>query len=182
MRPLVATGWAALVVWVLVVAAGRGDGGEPARRRSIKSAVRPSPGDLALTCDLLAVAVTAGLTPVLALRAALEAVPRSLVAGIAAVLADVDGGARLVVALERVATAEPTLRPLFDLLVTSECSGAPVGASLTRLGMAERSRGRQASLAHARKVPVRLLFPLVFLLLPAFLVLTVGPALIAGLG
>ena len=35
--------------------------------------------------------------------------------------------------------------------------------------------------AHARRVPVRLLFPLVFLVLPAFVLLTVVPGLAAGL-
>ena len=39
-----------------------------------------------------------------------------------------------------------------------------------------------AAEAHARRIPVRLLFPLVFLVLPAFVLLTVVPGLAAGLG
>jgi hypothetical protein len=35
-------------------------------------------------------------------------------------------------------------------------------------------------MARARTVPVRLLFPLVFLVLPAFLVLTVAPVVLAA--
>jgi len=41
---------------------------------------------------------------------------------------------------------------------------------------------RRAAEAHARRIPVRLLFPLVFLVLPAFVLLTVVPGLAAGLG
>src|SRR5436190_172863 len=58
---------------------------------------------------------------------------------------------------------------------------APVGDALARLAGEERAALRRRAEAHARKVPVRLLFPLVFLVLPAFVLLTVVPGLAAGL-
>ena len=55
-------------------------------------------------------------------------------------------------------------------------------AALERLAVEERTPLRRRAEARARKVPVRLLFPLVFLVLPAFGLLTVVPALLAGFG
>ena len=55
-------------------------------------------------------------------------------------------------------------------------------APLARLADEDRAALRRAAEAHARRVPVRLLFPLVFLVLPAFVLLTVVPGLAAGLG
>ena len=64
-------------------------------------------------------------------------------------------------------------------LVASERYGAPVAAGLERLaGEVRRDRRRRAEEA-ARRVPVKLLFPLVGCTLPAFGLLTVAP-LIAG--
>ena len=75
----------------------------------------------------------------------------------------------------------PRLRPLADALLASDRLGAPVGPALARLATEERAALRRRAEAHARRVPVRLLFPLVFLVLPAFVLLTVVPGLAAGL-
>jgi tight adherence protein C len=74
----------------------------------------------------------------------------------------------------------PSLRPLVDALLASERYGAPVGVALARLAVEQRAAVRRRAEARARTVPVRLLFPLVFLVLPAFGLLTVVPALLAG--
>jgi hypothetical protein len=63
----------------------------------------------------------------------------------------------------------------------AERDGAPIADLLARLADDARAVVRRRSEAHARRVPVRLLFPLVFLVLPAFGLLTVVPALAAGL-
>lgn len=200
MRLALALGWAALVVLPLLASAARaGQGGpdgeagqaahERARppvgftrpRRRHGGAGRPTPSEVAFTCDLVAVATTAGLTPFLALGVAAEVAAPTVAPHLAAVLTATSGGAPLADALEQAGSADPALRPVFELLVTSERSGARVGALFTRLATDERARARRIALARARRVPVRLLFPLVFLLLPSFLVLTVAPVLIAGL-
>jgi tight adherence protein C len=59
--------------------------------------------------------------------------------------------------------------------------GAPLGPALERIGLELRlDRRRQAEL-EARRVPVRLLGPLVSCILPAFALLTVVPLLVASL-
>ena len=53
--------------------------------------------------------------------------------------------------------------------------------ALTRLAHDVRADLRRRAEARARTLPVKLLFPLVFLVLPAFGLLTVVPALLAAL-
>jgi hypothetical protein len=73
------------------------------------------------------------------------------------------------------------LAPLADALLASDRLGAPVAPALARLATEQRIAARRRSEVHARRVPVRLLFPLVFLVLPAFVLLTVVPGLASGL-
>ena len=141
------------------------------------------PGDeaVALTADLLAVALGAGLTPYLALGLAGRAAPESVATRLASVMARAEAGQRLADALDAEALATPALAPLLTLLASSERFGAPIEAPLSRLAVTSRGRARRRALARARTVPVRLLFPLVFLVLPAFLILTVIPVVLAAL-
>jgi tight adherence protein B len=66
------------------------------------------------------------------------------------------------------------------VLLLSERTGAPVAPLLARLAATGRDDARRDALTWARRLPVRLLFPLVFLILPAFLLMTVAPVLLAG--
>ena len=90
-------------------------------------------------------------------------------------------GATFAEALDDVAARAPSLRPLADALLASDRLGAPVGPALARLAAEQRAELRRHAETHARRVPVRLLFPLVFVVLPAFGLLTVIPTLLAGL-
>jgi tight adherence protein C len=90
-------------------------------------------------------------------------------------------GASFDTALERAVHDAPLLRPLADALLASDRLGVPVAPALARLASEERTALRRRAEAHARRVPVRLLFPLVFLVLPAFVVLTLVPGLASGL-
>ncbi len=65
------------------------------------------------------------------------------------------------------------------MLVASERYGSPLGPALERLADEARRQRRQRAEEAARKIPVKLLFPLVSCTLPAFALLTVAP-LIAG--
>jgi tight adherence protein C len=137
---------------------------------------------LPVTIDLLAVAISAGCTPYLAVAVAAEWAPAPLSARLHDVRRSCDLGAGFADALEATAEATPALAPLADALLSSDRFGAPVGDALVRLAAEERADLRRRAEAHARRVPVRLLFPLVFLVLPAFALLTVAPALLEGLG
>ena len=136
---------------------------------------------MALTADLLAVAVAAGLTPFLALQVAAKFGPQPAAGRLADILTAVADGRRLAEALDEEAARSPALARLLAVLAASERSGAPAGAALGRLAAATRAEARRRAMARARTVPVRLLFPLVFLVLPAFLVLTVAPLVLAAL-
>ncbi len=74
------------------------------------------------------------------------------------------------------------LKPALDNLAidANDRLGAPVGPALDRLAATVRAEVRRRDEARARTVPVRLLFPLVFLVLPAFGLLTVVPALLVS--
>ena len=147
----------------------------------MKAAGDVPPEAVALTADLLAMAVAAGLTPFLALELALRFSPESSAGALGAVLQAVEGGLGLAAALDGEAARSPAFAPVLALLAASERSGAPVAVQLRRLAAQIRAQGRRRAMARARTVPVRLLFPLVFLVLPAFLLLTVAPVVLASL-
>jgi tight adherence protein C len=131
---------------------------------------------------LLGVAVGAGCTPYLAVEVAASWSPPAVAASLSAVLRACALGVSFDTALTDAVRATPRLRPLGDALLAAERFGSPVGPVLARLAAEERTALRRRAEAHARRVPVRLLFPLVFLVLPAFVVLTVVPGVAAGLG
>ena len=137
--------------------------------------------ELPIALDLLGVAIGAGCTPYLAVEVASRWAPPVVAASFASVLGACALGASFDAALDDAARSAPPLRPLVDALLASDRLGAPVGPALARLSSEERAALRRRAETHARRVPVRLLFPLVFLVLPAFVLLTVVPGLAAGL-
>ncbi len=137
--------------------------------------------ELPVAIDLLAVAVGAGCTPYLAVGVAAQWSPPAVAAHLDEVRRDCTLGVGFAQALDRVASDCPILQPLADALLASDRYGAPVGDALTRLASEERAALRRRAEARARTVPVRLLFPLVFLVLPAFGLLSVVPVLLVGL-
>jgi len=136
--------------------------------------------ELPVTLDLLAVAVEAGCTPYLAVDLAQRWAPPAMSARLGEVREACALGATLGDALIDLGARAPRLRPLSDALLASDRLGAPVGPALAGLADEERAELRRRAEAHARRVPVRLLFPLVFAVLPAFGLLTVVPTLLAG--
>ena len=137
--------------------------------------------ELPIAIDLLGVAIGAGCTPYLAVEIASRWASPAVAAPFASVLGACALGASFDAALDDAALAVPRLRPLVDALLASDRLGAPVGPALARLAGEERAALRRRAEAHARRVPVRLLFPLTFLVLPAFVLITVVPGLAAGL-
>jgi tight adherence protein C len=130
--------------------------------------------------DLFVLAVGAGLTVALAVEAVARRGDGPLAAELRAVVAEVAMGRRLADALEDLPgrVGEP-VRPLVAALVASERYGAPLSAGLERLAVEVRRDRRRRAEEAARRIPVKLLFPLVGCTLPAFALLTVAP-LVAG--
>lgn len=150
-------------------------------RRTRRARARAIERSLPLALDVLTVASRAGYTTRLALRATARWSPEQLREVLMSVERQCQLGAGLASALDDLAAREPALAPAASALAVTERSGAPTAELLARLAGEARAGFRRRAEAHARRVPVRLLFPLVFLVLPAFGLLTVVPALLLGL-
>lgn len=151
---------------------------EQARRRRADLRVAAA---LPVTLDLLSVALDAGCTPRLALDVGGTWAPSETAAPLRSACAATAVGAGLDAALGRAVDAMPTLAPLAELFVAHSRLGAPLAPALSRLAGEARSEQRRRAEARARALPVKLLFPLVFLVLPAFGLLTVAPTLLRAL-
>jgi Type II secretion system (T2SS), protein F len=164
------------------------DGVLPRVLRSLRARGRDRDTDVGIACDLpvaldlLGVAVGAGCTPYLAIEVAACWSAPPIAVALHDVLRSCSLGLDLESALDTTVRTMPRLRPLADALLVTDRLGVPVGPVLARLAEEDRTALRRAAEAHARRIPVRLLFPLVFLVLPAFVLLTVVPGLAAGLG
>jgi tight adherence protein C len=71
---------------------------------------------------------------------------------------------------------EAELRKLGNLLIDSDRFGASVGPALRSHAKYLRTRFRQQAQERARKVGVKLIFPVFFLIFPSVLLVTLGPA------
>lgn len=133
--------------------------------------------------DLFAVAVGAGLTVPLAVAAVAERVDGVFGAALRRSAAAIAAGQRCADALDDAADdLGPDARPLLDALRASEHYGAPLADALVRISAEVRADRRRRAEEAARRVPVKLLFPLVLCVLPAFALLTVAPLLAGTLG
>jgi Flp pilus assembly protein TadB len=128
-----------------------------------------------LLVDLVTVALGAGTTPALAVTRVAPWAPPTLRDDCVR-LADAPArGQRFVAACAEGARRQPALAPLLDALALASVEGGAVTPTLTRLAASARDDARRAAEVRARAVPVRLLFPLVLTVLPAFVLLTVAP-------
>ena len=138
--------------------------------------------ELPVVVDLVGVAVAAGCTPFHAVEHAArfgpECIPRPRSAASCRRAAR---GRSFDDALRDLGASAATLRPLADALRTSARLGTPAAPALGRLATEVRADVRRRAEAQARTVPVRLCFPLVLCVLPAFALLTVVPAVLSGL-
>jgi tight adherence protein C len=164
--------WAAPLV--RVVAAVR-------ERRSARGRDSQLRRELPVVVDLVTVAVAAGCTPYLAVEHAVRYAPGRAADAIGAVPRACALGQSFDTALRDLGRREALLRPLTDTLRTSARLGSPAAPALGRLADDVRAGVRRRAEARARTVPVRLCFPLVACVLPAFALLTVAPAVLGGL-
>ena len=147
-------------------------------RRSRLGHERAVSRELPEVIDLLALALAGGG----AIAAAVESVGARPIGPVSAGLATatrlVQRGHRLTDALGRIGPElGEAAQPLVRALTGSEHYGTEVGPILARLATEAREDRRRAAQAEARRVPVRMLMPLVLAILPAFVLLTVVPTL-----
>jgi tight adherence protein C len=70
----------------------------------------------------------------------------------------------------------PNVRSFTRAVVQGERLGVSIGSIMRDLAVDMRKRRRQAAEEQARKVPVKILIPLVFFILPSIFVVLLGPA------
>lgn len=129
--------------------------------------------------DLLAVAVAGGRTVPLAIDDVVGLVPGTVAEALAQCRRRAGLGKRLADELEALPAQQGELvRPLVRALVATERYGTPIGPSLDAAASDVRVRRRRAAERRARQLPVKMLFPLVVCVLPAFALLTVVPVLV----
>jgi tight adherence protein C len=150
-----------------------------ARRRPTEALRRSLPEAI----DLLGLAVAAGLTVPLAVAAVARRHDGPMAPELARVVEDAGQGRRWADALDDAAVRlGPDARPVLAALVASERYGAPLADALVVLAAEARADRRRRAEEAARRIPIRLLFPLVLCVLPAFVLLTLAPLLAGAFG
>jgi tight adherence protein C len=176
---------AVLVVGPVLTLAAAGCGVAIRRLRSIavqRRARNEIERSLPDTIELLVLLIHAGLTPVQAVRESAGVAPPSARPGFSAVVHHLDRGqdfSRALAALPEHLGAGAV--GLTDLIAGADRNGLPLSPVLESLAYEARAARRRRSEADARRLPVRLSFPLVACTLPSFVLLAIAPAVIAAL-
>jgi tight adherence protein C len=164
-----------------VIASVRRVLGAPRRIRAERRRADRLAREVAVAVDLVAVGVAAGCTPYVAVDLGAQWSPPLVGSALAGAVHATAVGQSFDDALRALGMTTPALRALTDTLRTSVRLGTPVAPALARLAAEVRTDLRRRAEARARTVPVRLCFPLVACILPAFALLTVVPTVLAGL-
>jgi tight adherence protein C len=130
--------------------------------------------------DLLAAGSTAGLSAEISFRQAASCLRGPLGADLQGVMRSVDLGVPWREGLAGYVewSRDLDLARMASVLARTETLGVSLRDATRELAATVREARRSSTLERARTAPVRMLFPLVFLILPAFLLLTVVPVLI----
>jgi tight adherence protein C len=133
--------------------------------------------------EVLVATAEAGMAPAVALPRSVSVLHGPIASELERTAREIDLGVPWRRALEHLVarTDVPSLRRLVTALSRSGRLGGAVRAALRGVAGELRASRRLRSEELARRAPVKMLFPLVFLILPAFLLLTVGPVVLATL-
>lgn len=130
--------------------------------------------------DLLFVSVEAGLGFDMALKRTIEKMPGPLSEEFNRALDEVNRGRKRENALRAIAhrTGVNDLSTFISAVIQSEQLGSNIANMLRIQSSSMRQKRRQRAEELAMKVPIKMLFPLVFLMLPSLFVVILGPAVI----
>ena len=143
-----------------------------AHRRAIAAALPDA-------IEFLVLIVHAGLSPTQAVLEAAQHAPAETRAGFAATAHRLQRGQGLGEALTAlVDELGPVARPIADGIAAAERYGLPLAPLLDNLAEQAHAARRRLAEAEARRLPVRLSFPLVACTLPSFALLAVVPAVL----
>ena len=130
--------------------------------------------------DLLVVTIEAGLGILASMRVAAEGLPDPLGQELRLTLQEQRMGLSVFEAIEslgRRANA-PNMRVFVRALIQGEKLGVSIGTTMRNVAHEMRKRRKAAAEEKAQKMPIKLLFPLVFLIFPAIMIVLLVPALI----
>jgi tight adherence protein C len=131
--------------------------------------------------DLLVVTVEAGLSLSAALQLAGERLKGPLGDELRIVLQEQRMGLTPVQALENMVGRCPTpaVESFTRAMVQGQLLGVSIGQILRSQAIEMRKRRRAAAEQQAQKAPIKMLFPLVFMIFPALFVVILGPAVVS---
>ncbi|HEX6702171.1 MAG TPA: type II secretion system F family protein [Gaiellaceae bacterium] len=130
--------------------------------------------------DLLVVTVEAGLGFVGSLQMASDRLTGTLGQELRLTLQEQNMGLSINEALANTMARcdTPSMRSFVRSIVQGETLGVSIGQIMRDLATEMRRRRKQSAEERAQKAPIKILFPLVFLIFPAMFVVLLGPALI----
>jgi tight adherence protein C len=131
--------------------------------------------------DLLVVTIEAGLSLSAALQLAGDRLKGPLGDELRIVLQEQRMGLTPVQALENMVNRCPTpaVESFVRAMVQGQLLGVSIGQILRSLAIEMRKRRRAQAEQQAQKAPIKMLFPLVFMIFPALFVVILGPAVVS---
>ena len=136
--------------------------------------------DLPDSVDLLVISIQAGLGFDAALAQLAKNTTGPLAGEFFRVLKEMQIGKSRREAFQALAdrVGAPDVRHFVGAIVQADALGVPIANVLATQAKEMRSRRRQRAEEQAQKVPVKILFPLIFFVLPALLIVILGPAVL----
>jgi len=130
--------------------------------------------------DLLVVTIEAGLGILASMRVASEGLADPLGQELRLTLQEQRMGLSVFEAIESLGKRAnaPNVRIFVRALIQGEKLGVSIGTTMRNVATEMRKRRKAAAEEKAQKMPIKLLFPLVFLIFPAIMIVLLVPALI----
>jgi tight adherence protein C len=130
--------------------------------------------------DLLVVTIEAGLGILASMRVASESLPDPLGQELRLTLQEQRMGLSVFEAIESLGKRAnaPNVRIFVRALIQGEKLGVSIGMTMRNVATEMRKRRKAVAEEKAQKMPIKLLFPLVFLIFPAIMIVLLVPAMI----
>jgi tight adherence protein C len=130
--------------------------------------------------DLLVVTIEAGLGILASMRVAAEGLADPLGQELRLTLQEQRMGLSVFEAIESLGRRAdaPNMRVFVRALIQGEKLGVSIGTTMRNVALEMRKRRKAAAEEKAQKMPIKLLFPLVFLIFPAIMIVLLVPAMI----
>ncbi|MFY9230426.1 MAG: type II secretion system F family protein [Candidatus Nanopelagicales bacterium] len=168
----------AAVVGLGAVGAVAGLGLVDLRRRSAeRRRVKQVDERVPVLADLLALAVSAGAGPIIALNRAAAVVDGPLAEDVSGAIARITSGEAMESVLRELGGSSPALRRLMDAVLISLERGSPLADVLRAQAHDARADERRRLMEAAGRKDVAMVMPIVFLVLPAVVLIALFPGL-----